>query len=108
MSIIHPFTCGFAKVAVFSILTEIKEKKLSSDTQVAYMSRVRRRQFEKYNSTFVSENFHVDYKQFTDKFPKIVGNLRILNKRNRIIKDEILQTFSRAVWKDLSREKKQT
>ena len=76
MSIIDTLACGFAKVAVFSILcnkTELQKKIGESEKELKS-------------------------RELKLKFKKIINNIKSLEKRHKDAKTEILQTFSQSKW----------
>lgn len=99
MSIIDPLTCGFAKVAaynIFNVKTSSKEKSAKA--------KIFKQQHEKFNQYFSKseENFNVDYKRFVDNFPKILKQIKDLNKRHGDYKNKFMKTFSKENWVELS------
>ena len=109
MTITDPLTCGFAKVAGFKILTEEHNlKKEASETPKLFQGRINKFQYEKYKQYFSNnDQFMVNYKVFTDKFRNIVQSFYQLKGNKQIqIKDDILHTFSKENWDELSNKKK--
>ena len=103
MSIIDTLACGFAKVAVFSILcnkTELQKKIGESEKELK--SRELKLKFEQYKRTFNFVKFDIEYRQFVQSFKKIINNIKSLEKRHKDTKTEILQTFSQSKWGSLS------
>ena len=103
MSIIDTWACGFAKVAVFSILcnkTELQKKIGESEKELK--SRELKLKFEQYKGTFNFVKFDIEYRQFVQSFKKIINNIKSLEKRHKDTKTEILQTFSQSKWGSFS------
>ena len=101
MSIVDPLSCGFAKIAVYNILSS----KLNLDVADG-----EKHNEYKANTTYFCNmaSFNIEYKQFTPNFSKITDNIKSFEKRYRDVKNIILETFSKAVWSDLSFEDKCT
>ena len=104
MSIVDPLSCGFAKVAVYHILSSklnldvVDGKKLNE-----YKVRLSKTKYNEYITYFCNiSSFNIEYRQFTSNFPKITDNIKSLEKRYRDVKKEILQTFSKTIGSDLS------
>lgn len=109
MSLVDPLSCGFGKIAVFQILTAQNDtKKLQSENENEYKSRILKGQFTKYVEMFDGyEKFDVTYKQFTNNFPKILPLIRhFRNKTQLPTKDLIVRTFAQENWKKLSEKQK--
>ena len=72
MSILDTMACGFAKVAVYNIIS-VTPKKLPNERETDFQSRLRSSQFRSYIEYFGEHrgNFEVTYKQFLDNFQKI-------------------------------------
>ena len=107
MSIIDPLACGFAKVAVFSILcskTELQRNFGESEKELK--SRELKHKFQQYKKLFNFVKFDIEYRQFIQNFKKIIDNIKSLEKRHKDTKIEILQTFSQSVWHSLSDSEK--
>ena len=107
MSIPDPMACGFAKVAVYNIISVIP-KKLLNERETDFQSRLRCSQFRSYIEHFgeYRGNFEVTYKQFLDNFQKIVTNFNNFKKRHPKELNIILETFSNDTWENLSPTKK--
>ena len=111
MSILDPLSCGFAKAAAYSVLTNSDEKKTSDVNKKQYKSKVLKKQYELYQKYFGDDfqsNFDVDYKHFTDNFTKIITYLREVSKRHSNVKLELLDVFSKNNWSDLNASTKET
>ena len=72
MSIISPTTCGFAKVAAFSLVNSKSDRGFQCKNRNEDI----RHKFAEFNEHFIgyNENFNVTYRTFQDYLPKIVGN----------------------------------
>ena len=69
MFIIDPLVCGFAKVAVFSILwnkTELQKKTGESEKELK--SRELKLKFGQHKGTFNFVKFDIEYRQFVQNF----------------------------------------
>ena len=107
MSVLDPLTCGFAKVLLYNILTEPHNMhKQESEPTKNFKGRILEMQYTKFQEHFRSENFDVSYTCFKDNFPNIVANIRGLNKRHSVTKDEIFHIFSYEIWMKLSEDRK--
>ena len=103
VSITDPLACGFAKVAVFSVLcnkTELQKKIGESEKELK--SRELQLKFEQYKGTFNFVKFDIEYRQFVQNFKKIINNIKSLEKRHKDTMTEILKTFSQSKWGSLS------
>ena len=95
MTIRDPFACGFAKVAVYNIMTRkhgIKKEK--SEHKYKFKSRILLQQYDEYNTYFNTEintQLAINYKSFTNTFPKIIDNVRSLSKKGPEIKEHIFR-----------------
>ena len=108
MSIIDPLTCGFAKVAVFSLfVSPTKLKKQDHENSCKFKSREYKYRLDKFNETFAGcENFHVQYQHFTTNFTKIKENVQLLGKNDSSMKRDVLNVFSSEKWDSLSSQEK--
>ena len=106
MSIIDPLCCGFAKVCAFNIFQEKATlKKLDEENDRMYKSRILKEKYAKFNAYFDgNDKMQIEYSKFKGNFPKIVENIKSLEKRNRPAKDEILSTFSQNRWVKIATE----
>ena len=100
MSILDPMACGFAKVAVYNIIS-VTPKKLPNERETDFLSRIRSSQFRSYIDYFgeYRGNFEVTYKQFLDNFQKIVPNINNFKKRHSKELKIILEAFSNDTYK---------
>ena len=108
MSILDPSTCGFAEIALFNIFLEKQDKRNTSESLKNYKGRVFSNQLCKFKEYFAhSENFTIEYKKFTDNFPKIVPIIKNLakTKSDKTKKEDVLKTFSKENWKKSEKEK---
>ena len=106
MSILDPSTCGYAKIALYNIFTEKQDKRDTNEPLKNYKGRVFSNQLCKFKEYFSNnENFVVQYKKFTDNFPKIVPLIKNLAKSKKAIKDALLKTFSKENWEEAEKEK---
>ena len=97
MSIVDPLSCGFAKVAVYNILSsKLNLEVVDGEKHNEYKARLLKTKYNKYTTYFCDiTSFNVEYRQFTRNFPKITDNIKSLEKRYREVKKEILETFSK-------------
>ena len=71
VSIIDPLACGFAKVAVFSILcnkTELQKK--IGESEKEWKSRELKLKFEQYKETYNFVKFDIEYRQSVQNIKK--------------------------------------
>ena len=80
LSIIHPQTCGFAKVLAYVL----NRANLTLEERIAQYEN----QFMDYK-----ENFNIPSETHRRNLPKIVGKITALGKRKKEIKEKILHTF---------------
>ena len=108
MSIVDPLSCDFAKVAVYNILSsKLNLDVVDGEKRNEYMAKLLKTKYNEYTTYFCNiTSFNVECRQFTRNFPKITDNIKSLEKRYRDVKKKILETFSKAVWSDLSFEDK--
>ena len=108
MSIVDLLSCGFAKVAVYNILSsKLNLDVVDGEKHKEYKTRLLKTKYNEYTTYFCNiPSFNVEYRQFTRNFPKITDNIKSLEKRYKDVKKEILETFSKTVWSDISFEDK--
>ena len=104
MSILDPLACGFAKVIIYSIITETHNLvKNEDEPQTKYLNRIYVWQYDKIKRILAEKFFHVECNsKFKEKFYQIKNNITDLNKRSPKTKNEVLATFSEEKWKMLS------
>ena len=95
ISIISPTTCGFAKVAAFSLVHTKSAK--GRGFQRKNRNEDINHQFAEVNEHFIgyNENFNVKYRTFHEYLPKIVGSFQSLQKRRSGDKATVLNVFSK-------------
>ena len=110
MSILEPTTCGFGKLAVYNVLTEVKLTKEESNES---FKELRSREVDKQLELLVhqfrgNENFNFNRKSLTNNLCKIVGNMCLLtkNKRGKSDKETLVNVFSKKKWFEFAPEKK--
>ena len=110
MSIVDPLGCGFAKVAVYHILSsKLNLEVVDWERHNEYKARLLKTKHNKYTTYFCDiTSFNIEHRQFTRNFSKITDNIKSLEERYREVKKEILELFSKTVWSDLSFEDKCT
>ena len=93
----NPLSCGFAKVAVYNILSsKLSLDVVGGEKHNEYKARLLKIKYNEYATYFYNiTSFNVEYRQFTRNFPKITDNIKSLEKRYREVKKEILETFSK-------------
>ena len=106
MSIISPTTCGFAKVAAFSLVNTKSAK--GRGFQRKNRKEDINHQFAEFNEHFIGyyENFNVKYRTFHDYLPKIVGSFQSLQKRRSGDEATVLNVFPKEEWNKLASETK--
>ena len=97
MPLIDLLSCGFAKVAVFNILsTKLDLPKDEGEKSNEYKGKVLKVKYNHYITYFNGiDTFNVEYRQFVQSFKKIIPNIKSLGKSYRHKKQEILTTFSK-------------
>ena len=95
MSIVDALSCGFSKVAVCNILSsKLNLDVVDGEQHSEYKARLLKTKCNEYTTCFCNvTSFNVEYRQFARNFPKITDNIKILEKRYREVKKEILETF---------------
>ena len=108
MSIVDPLSCGFAKVAVYNILSsKLNLEMVDGEKNNEYKTRLLKTKYNEYTTQFCNiTSFNIEYRQFTRNFTKITENIKTLEEKCREVKKEILETFSKTVRSDLSFEDK--
>ena len=104
MSILGPLACGFAKVLIYSVITETHNLvKNEDEPHTKYLNRIYVWQYDKIKRILGEKFFHVEYNsKFEEKFYQFKDNITDLNKQSPKIKNEVLATFSEEKWKKLS------
>ena len=107
MSILHPLTCGFAKIAIYNIFTDTYDfNRLKHKNDKSFKGIVYQQKFDRYNQYFENkQTFKTPYKTFVNKFSAIVDNMRDLSKFKCASKHELLDTFSQKQWEELGDRK---
>ena len=109
MSILEPTTCGFGKMAVYNVLTEVRLNKEMNESFKELRSRELNKQLELLQNQFRgNENFNFNKKALINNLCKIVSNMRLLAKKERGKGDKqtLLDVFSKKKWIELAPEKK--
>ena len=97
MSILGPLACAFAKVLIYSVITETHNLvKNEDEPHTKYLNRIYVLQYDKIKRILGEKFFHAEYNR------KFKDNITDLNKRSSKTKDEVLATFSEEKWKKLS------
>ena len=99
MSILKPTTCGFGKIAVYNVLTEVK---LTKEENNESFKELRSRKVDKQLELLVhqfrgNENFNFNRTSLTNNLCKIVENMRLLtkNKPGKSDKETLVNVFSK-------------
>ena len=109
MSILEPTTCGFGKLAVYNVLTEVSIIKENYESFKEVRSREVAKQLELLMHQFTgNENFDFNRKSLTNNLCKIVENMRLLQKSKRGKHDieTLVNVFSKIKWFELAPQKK--
>ena len=102
-SILDPLCCGFAKVAMLQIKSEISSN-FSKNASVVEVSLSLGSQYQLFKSEF--QSFDIDYEWYRRNVNRIRDSLQSLGKRSAETKGKIVTCFSREKWnKVLSKEK---
>ncbi|XP_065653932.1 uncharacterized protein LOC136080770 isoform X2 [Hydra vulgaris] len=99
-SILHPLTCGFAKIAAYNAFNIKIDRESDEGTQI-YTSRKYKYQYNQFQNQFQIENnnnFVLSYSLFVSKYKQILKNIRLLGKTSPSIKTEVMQEFSLERW----------
>ena len=102
MSILDPLACGFAKVIIYSVITETHNLvKNEDEPHTKYLNHIYVWQYDKIKRILGEKFFHVEHNsKFKEKFYQIKDNITDLNKRSPKTKNEVLATFSEEKWKN--------
>ena len=86
MSLIDPLSCGFAKVAVFNILsTKLDLPKDEGEKSNEYKGKILKVKYNQYITYFNEiDTINVEYRQFAQSFEKIIPNIKGLEKSTGI------------------------
>ena len=108
MSTADPLSCVFAKVSVYNIFSsKLNLEVVDREKCNEWKARLLKTKYNEYTTYFCNiTSFNVEYRQFTRNFTKITDNIKSLEKGYKEVKKEILETFSKTVWSDLSFEDK--
>lgn len=99
MSLIDPTTCGFGKIAAYTILTGLKPKEESGESLKNYKGRVTSLQLEEFKKQFSNnEKFIPTYKQFRDNFPLLIKSIKNYSKRHKPTIEKLKKLFSKKEW----------
>ena len=110
MSIIDPLSCGFARIAAYTIFRS-KEYELERNTgecSAKFKTRELTHKYTTFQNVFKDHKlqFLVEYQQFTRPFQKILNTISAIGKTKPLQKKEILDSFSLEKWKELCSTKK--
>ena len=108
ISLVHPHTCGFAKVAIWRFTKNVTEKIKRGDNETPYQHRVRSVQIihEHFGQMFTNKRFAVDFKTFQKKLPDLRKKFSTWNPRKKKEREQYFEAFSADNWKELSLERK--
>ena len=110
ISLIHPHTCGFAKVAAWTaaraVLSET-ERDVNVESLKDYESRKVQCIFGKFEDNFNgNSNFEIDFKTFRKKLPDLRKTFSTWNPRKFDERQKYLTTFSCEKRRQLGNERK--
>ena len=93
MSILEPTTCGFGKIAVYVVLTEVRLTKENNES----FKELHSREVDKQLEFRGNEKFNFNRKSLTNNLSKIVANMRLLTKKEqgKSNKQTLLNVFSK-------------
>ncbi|XP_065639884.1 uncharacterized protein LOC124815982 isoform X2 [Hydra vulgaris] len=107
-SILHPLTCGFAKIAAYNAFMIKIDRESDEGTQI-YTSRKYKYQYNQFQNQFQigdNNNFVLSYSLFVSKYKQIIKNIRLLGKTYPSIKTGVMQEFSLERWRCLTVKQK--
>ena len=99
MSIVDPLSCGFAKVAVYNILSsKLNLEVVDGEKHNEYKARLLKTKYNKYTTYFCDiTSFNVEYRQFTRNFPKITDNIKPRKEIQRSKKGHFRNIFKNSM-----------
>ena len=107
-SILHPTTCGFARIAAFNAFTDANIERKATENRKEYISKKHLYQYRLFQKQFQGlTKFDVPYNIFVPKFKRIVNNVRYIGKQSPSSKDHILTGFAAKRWSELKDCEKQ-
>lgn len=110
ISLIHPNTCGFAKVIAWQLSHVARKEttRLEDERQAKYRARVMVEQHRRFVETFseCQGNFAIDFHCFQTKFPGLQQKFTRWNSRKMNERSIYLTTFSIEKWTQLSSSEK--
>ena len=109
ISLIHPHTCGFAKVIAWQLtkVTQKETQRMKDEGQAKYRSRVMAEHHKRFLGIFseCKDNFAIDLQCFEKKFPDLQQKFVRWNSRKINERSIYITTFNVDTWK-LSPSKK--
>lgn len=108
VSLIHPQTCGFAKVAAWEVTRAVPSKIKRGENESPKEHRERKLQetFARFTQAFVGYNFAIDLKVFRKKLPDLRKKFSTWNPRKIQEREQYLKAFSTDNWRKLSHQRK--
>ena len=105
--ILDPLTCGFTKVLVYELFTSGFGVQQEGNKKV-WQGNMNKKRFGKFQERYPDycKNYTSNYKAFVNKFPKIIKNIKSLEKKDPAAKKSILSIFSTDSWTNLEQLKK--
>jgi len=108
VSLVHPHTCRFAKVAIWRITRDATVKIKRVENETPYQHRVRTVQVihERFSQSFPGKKFEIDFKTFLRKLPDLRKKISNWNPRKRTEREQYFDAFAVDNWKALSAKHK--
>lgn len=104
--LIHPYTCGIAKTAVWQITRAVvaKVKRVGNETPKEHRARVVQEIHKRFTFMFTDteSRFAVDFKSFHRKLPELRKKFSTWNSRKAQERKQYLQAFSADSWNKLA------
>ena len=108
ISLIHPHTCGFAKVAAWeatrTVLREMERDENESPKE--YEDRKMELIFSRFVANFNGNNYNIYFNMFCEKLPALRKKFNCRNSRKIDEREKYLNVFSTENWKQLTPEMK--
>lgn len=109
MSLLHPLTCGFAKVAAYeTVKMPVEVEPIEKECTQSLKSRLQAKCLQQFHENFltVMDNFTVSYKNSVHVFPLLKTKFSDWGKRYKTDVLQYTNTFSTESWKALTDEEK--
>ena len=108
ISLIHPHTCGFAKVAAWeatrTVLSEMERDENESPKE--HEDRKMKLIFGRFVENFNGNNYNIYFNMFCEKLPALRKKFNSWNSRKIYEREKYLNVFSTENWKQLMHERK--